>query len=351
MGLVSIDRDRKGEGQEDGCTKSRSMSCLQPKVDLIVDLQFGSTGKGLIAGYLGETGDYDTCITANMPNAGHTYIDKKGKKYIFKVLPSSAVGRSIKQILIGPGAVFSPDRLQKEMVHLRSDQTLRIHPNAMVLMPNHIKREEKHLRHISSTCQGSAAAMVDKIWREGASTAKTVLKNTEFNQYVASHSEWKIRLESSSGILAEGSQGFSLGINTQFYPYTTSRDCSPAAFLSNMGLPIPMLSMVIGTCRTLPIRVGGTSGDCYPDQDELSWEELDLTPEKTTVTNRVRRIFTYSKMQIEEACWHCAPDLVFLNFANYVEKHYVENIVAHIDGMSTVRWVGFGPAYKDIGLV
>jgi adenylosuccinate synthase len=221
----------------------------------------------------------------------------------------------------------------------------------MVLTSKHVKKEEK-LDHIGSTKQGSAAAVIDKMMRSGkVPTAKNFLRGTAYQQYVASHMEWRIRLESSTGILAEGSQGFSLGINTQFYPYTTSRDCSPAAFLSNMGLPIPMLSMVIGTCRTLPIRVGGTSGDCYADQEELSWDELDLPPETTTVTNRVRRIFTYSKMQIEEACWHCAPDLVFLNFANYVEKHYVENIVAHIDGMSTVRWVGFGPAYQDIGLV
>ena len=326
------------------------MSCLQPKVDLVVDLQFGSTGKGLICGYLGETGDYDTCITANMPNAGHTYIDATGTKYIFKVLPSSAVGASIKTVLIGPGAVFDLEQLKKEMVHLRTDQTLRIHPCAMVLQSRHIKKEES-LIHIASTRQGAGAAMCEKIMRTRVPIAKDVLKDTKYAKYVANHSEWKVRLEMSSGILAEGSQGFSLGINTQFYPYTTSRDCGPAAFLSNMGIPIPMLDIVIGTCRTLPIRVGGTSGDCYPDQEELSWEELQLPPERTTVTNRVRRIFTYSKMQIEEACWHCAPDLVFLNFANYVEKHYVENIVAHIDQMSTVRWVGFGPAYQDIGLV
>jgi adenylosuccinate synthase len=292
------------------------MTSLQPKVDLVVDLQFGSTGKGLICGYLGETGDYDTCITANMPNAGHTYIDANGTKYITKVLPASFVGPAIKQVLIGPGAVFDLEQLKKEMAWLRSDQTLRIHPGAMVLTPDHRKKEAA-LDHIGSTKQGSAAAVIEKMWRLGnAPTAKVVLRDTRYAQYVASHSEWRIRLESSSGILAEGSQGFSLGINTQFYPYTTSRDCSPAAFLSNMGIPIPMLDMVIGTCRTLPIRVGGTSGDCYPDQEELSWDELQLQPEKTTVTNRERRIFTYSKMQIEEACWHCAPDLVFLNFAS-----------------------------------
>ena len=112
-----------------------------------------------------------------------------------------------------------------------------------------------------------------------------------------------------------------------------------------------MIRLAITTCRTLPIRVGGTSGDCYADQEELTWEELDLPPERTTVTNRVRRIFTYSKMQIEEACWWCRPDLVFLNFANYVDKQQMAEIVGHIDQFSDVRWVGFGPTYHDMGLI
>lgn len=327
------------------------MTSLIPKVDLVIDLQFGSTGKGLICGYLAETGDYDTVVSANMPNAGHTYIDQAGSKYITKVLPASFIGKNVRQVLIGPGSVFSLRRLQEEMAWLRTDQVLRIHPNAVVWDESHAVTERKRLTHIASTVQGSAAAVMDKMWRQKNITARQVLAGTEWEYLVASHDEWIIRLEAASGILAEGSQGFSLGINTQFYPYTTSRDCSPAAFLSNLGIPLGMLDMVIGTCRTLPIRVGGSSGDCYADQEELSWEELGIEPERTTVTNRVRRIFTYSKMQIEEACWWCNPDLVFLNFANYVEKDYVTNIVAHIDQYSNVRWIGFGPAYHDIGLV
>lgn len=326
------------------------MTGLQPKVDLVIDLQYGSTGKGLICGYLGETGDYDTCITANMPNAGHTYIAKNKTKYVFKVLPTSMLGKGVRTILIGPGAVFDLERLKEEMIHLRTNQTLRIHPNAMVLQSRHIKKEES-LTHIASTRQGSGAAMCEKIMRTRVPIAKDVLKDTKYAQYICSHSEWRIRLELSTGILAEGSQGYSLGINTQFYPYTTSRDCGPAAFLSNMGIPLSMLDTIIGTCRTLPIRVGGSSGDCYTDQEELSWEELEIEPELTTVTNRVRRIFTYSRMQLEEACWWCNPDVVFLNFANYVSEDYVKEIVAHIDELSNVRWLGFGPSYHDIGLV
>lgn len=326
------------------------MTSLIPKVDLVLDLQYGSTGKGLICGYLAEVGDYDTCVSANMPNAGHTYITAEGQTYITKVLPASFIGAKIKTVLIGPGSVFSIKRLTEEMTWLRADQVLRIHPNAVILSDEHVESED-HLTHIGSTRQGAAAAVIDKMMRSNDITAKQVLAGTKWSYLVASHEEWIIRLEASQGILAEGSQGYSLGINTHFYPYTTSRDCGPAAFLSNLGIPIGMLDMVIGTCRTLPIRVGGTSGDCYADQEELSWEELQLKPERTTVTNRVRRIFTYSKMQIEEACWWCQPDLVFLNFANYVEESYVTNIVAHIDDLSTVRWVGFGPSYHDVGLI
>jgi len=268
-----------------------------------------------------------------------------------KVLPASFIGKNIKQILIGPGAVFSVARLMEEMAWLRTDQVLRIHPNATVLADHHKVAESHLMEKIGSTAQGSAAAVIDKMLRIEHITAKQVFKGTKWEYLVASHDEWIIRLESSQGILAEGSQGYSLGINTQFYPYTTSRDCGPAAFLSNLGIPLGMLDMVIGTCRTLPIRVGGASGNCYADQEELSWEELGLEPERTTVTNRIRRIFTYSRMQIEEACWWCQPDLVFLNFANYVDKQQVTEIVAHIDDFSNVRWVGFGPAYQDVGLV
>jgi len=328
------------------------MASLHPKVDVVVDLQFGSTGKGLFCGYLGDTKDYDMVMSANMPNAGHTYIDKYGNRYMFKVLPSSAVGKSVKTVMIGPGAVFRIGRLVEEMVFLRKDQTLRIHPNAMVLSPDHPVQEAKRLRHISSTLQGSAAAVIDKMWRSGnAPIAKDALRGTKFEKYVCSHDEWKIRLSMADAVLAEGSQGYSLGINTQFYPFTTSRDCTPASFLSACGVPLKMLNRVYGTCRTLPIRVGGPSGDYYPDQDELSWEELGLPEERTTVTNKIRRIFSYSKLQIEEAIWHCNPDAVFVNFANYIDKDYMHNIVAHIDQYSSVQWVGHGPTFNDIGAV
>ncbi len=84
-------------------------------VDLIVDMQFGSTGKGLIAGYLAKKHKYDVVVNANMPNAGHTFIDSTGNVMIHKVLPSGIVSPKIKYVLIGPGSVFRWGRLYDEV--------------------------------------------------------------------------------------------------------------------------------------------------------------------------------------------------------------------------------------------
>jgi adenylosuccinate synthase len=77
------------------------------------------------------------------------------------------------------------------------------------------------------------------------------------------------------------------------------------------------------TVRTFPIRVGNvdgfSSGDYYQDQDETSWEELNLKPELTTVTQRVRRVFTFSKMQYADALLTNMPSTVCINFMDYLK--------------------------------
>lgn len=294
-----------------------------------------------------------------MPNSGHTYLDPVGQETVFKVLPISAIHGCVRQVLIGPGAIFDPKRLMEEWEVVRRanpNAKLRIHPNAVMLDAQHRESEERQLAHISSTMQGSAAARIEKIWRQRPiAIVRTRSRQThpEIQAMVCSLPEWEHRIDDADQILIEGSQGFSLGIDTQFYPYTTSRNCTPAAFFDAAQVPLHHLRSVYGVCRTLPIRVGnvsgGYSGNPYPDQAELDWKrDVRVAPELTTVTQRERRIFTYSKAQIEQAIWHCAPHGVFLNFANYVGKTYIDDIVEHINTMSRVRWLGWGPRITDV---
>lgn len=323
------------------------------KVDLIVDMQYGSTGKGLIAGYLAEQNGYDTVINANMPNAGHTFINSEGRKWIHKVIPNGIVSPNIKRVMIGPGSVFSPKQLHTEWTEsediLKNVQLL-IHPNAVPLRKEHIYLDQDVCNRIGGTGQGSGAALQAKINRT-AHIAKDYL--FWCSKYVVTHEEWNQALIDSNKILAEGAQGFSLGISERFYPYCTSRDCTPARFLADMGIPVQMLNEVIGVMRTYPIRSGGNTGPCYPDQKELTWDELNLIPELATVTKKERRIFTLSKQQTEDAMFGIMPNSIFLNFCNYVSPDKIESVINYIDFVASkyngkIKYLGYGPSSNNI---
>lgn len=318
------------------------------KVDLIVDLQFGSTGKGLIAGYLAEKNGYDVVINANMPNAGHTYINDDGREWIHKVLPNGIVSPNLRAVMIGAGSVFSLDRLEKEIADsadLLQKAVILIHPNAVPLKPSHFQDEQNSGMHdkMGSTAQGSGAALAEKIARP-VGTPVIASQDPSFmawsNRIFHAHNvlvgvcttiEWCAYLETAESILAEGAQGFSLGVSEQFYPYCTSRDCTPARFMADMGIPLPFLRDVIGTARCHPIRVAGESGGHYDDQTELSWEQLGQEPEKTTVTKKVRRVFSFSEQQIRDAIFACQPTQIFLNFCNYLEPAGYNDIISTIE--------------------
>jgi adenylosuccinate synthase len=335
------------------------------KVNAIVDLQFGSTGKGLLAGYLAEETQPDVIVTANMPNAGHTYIDKKGQIMMFKVLPNGLVSPAAKYVLIGPGAVFDAERLMVEiqLAHQSGYDGFEvlIHPNATILQPEHKESERKALSVVSSTMQGSAAASIHKMMRQPDDNPTAYVQlplPVSHHIRVCSHEEWMTVLQNAELIQAEGAQGFSLSLNQRFYPYCTSRDCTPWRLLSDMGLPnIRSGLTVYGSMRCHPIRVGNTSdgysGDYYPDQREMDWTEIGIEPELTTVTKRPRRLFTFSKIQLAEALFYCRPDRLFLNFCNYLSDYDLHVLTQDIEEVAKpyglrVDLRGFGPTYEDI---
>ena len=101
--------------------------------------------------------------------------------------------------------------------------------------------------------------------------------------------------------------------------------------------------------RTYPIRVGnlehGYSGPFYEDSTETTWEELNLAPEYTTNTRRIRRVATFSKKQYRKMLALFKPDYVFLNFANYLNPDDLTNMLSTLP---EVTHVGYGPTMDDI---
>lgn len=342
------------------------------KIDMVMDFQYGSTGKGLIAGYLAKRGDYDTAICSFAVNAGHTYIDKsRGMHLMTQQIPTGALSSStVKQVLIGPGSLIHGPTLLgeiKKYSHLLKDKQILIHPHAAVIEEYHTEQEvEWGMAKIGSTVHGVGAAAIERIKRnpDNPNVAGTRWAGTELGQYVATAEQYRRTLNRAESVLVEGAQGFSLSMYHGQYPYTTSRDVTPWQISADCALPYRWASYVkvIGSMRCFPIRVNnrtGSSGPCYPDQEETSFEQLEVEPEFTTVTKLKRRIFTFSQKQAEEAAFHCGgywDTRVFLNFANYTDgtdqlHDIIEKIEAHSElngNPPDVAWLGFGPDDEDV---
>ena len=333
------------------------------RVDCMVDLQFGSTGKGLFAGYIAKKNGYDTVVNANMPNAGHTFMDKDGKAIIFKVLPAASISPYVKNVLLGPGSVFDPIRLVHEIQELvefapKANWQLYIHPNATALRLDDLVDEKDLAEKIGSTGQGAGAAVIRKIRREGENPLREILKEYALETCITTHAQYQDILRASESTFLEGAQGYSLGLNGPFYPYCTSRDCTPAKFFADCAVPVQWLGTTYGVMRLHPIRVGGNSGPVYEDSIETTWDSIGVIEERTTVTNRIRRVFSPSILQAMDALKECQPDSIFMNFCNYNPDLAVE-IIPQVNQLakelvspySGVCYTGWGPKESDIRMV
>lgn len=323
-------------------------------VVIVVDLQFGSTGKGQIAGTLGRKWQPDTVVCANGPNAGHTYCwteDGHTRKIMHTVMPVCAVLPTVRNILLGPGAVVDLERLRQEVLEagvLLVGKRLIVHPNASIVTQEHRDWEKQFVR-IGSTMKGTAEAVIAKMRRlDGADIARHWALGLESAckygpmgfRAVVDEQEYNAALDSSEKLMVEGAQGASLSMHSRFYPHCTSRDVSVNQIWADCRLPARTPSQpwaqngevqIVGVCRTYPIRVAnrydaagnqiGTSGGCYDDQREITWANIGREPELTTVTKLPRRLFTFSTKQIVESCRYNGPTSIALTFCDYLPCH------------------------------
>ena len=149
---------------------------------MIIDGQWGSTGKGKLAGWVYYNLPLDEPIFAVcdfMPNAGHTVYHPEGHAVVTRQLPTGAAFLDV-QCLIGPHAAIDVDGLMGEIKAIEAlniegpgiRDRLFIHPRAAVVQPGH-RESEKSMTRISSTMKGGHAASVDKIMRRDGETEGT----------------------------------------------------------------------------------------------------------------------------------------------------------------------------------
>lgn len=312
-----------------GIAKARGITCVYGG-------QVGSEGKGAIVGFLARRYNYKAAACTFMTNAGHTWIDGD-EKIVVQQLPVGIVSPDIEHIVIGPGSAITEAQLEKELNEYGSkygvERRLRIHPRAVMIDEAHRRIEEATTQRVGSTMKGCGAALADKALRHprvrlarDVEWLKPYLTDTSvlLNQII----------KDGEGVLVEGSQGFDLDINHGIqYPNCTSRQTTPQQVLADLGLDMRDVVRNVAVLRTYPIRVGnieqdgvqvGYSGDF--GGKELTWEEVTersgyptALVERTTVTQRVRRVFEIDFERLGYMDLLTKPTDFALTFADYID--------------------------------
>lgn len=327
----------------------------------MVDGQFGSTGKGLLAAWVATKygTSFDLAVTNSGPNSGHTsYIGDR--KIVLKQLPTLPVihkylKREIIPIYLSAGAVINLDILNAEV----EEHGVKAFVSARAALVTEADKEAEgsgSIAQVAGTRQGVGHAIARKVMRDPlAIVGRVAPEHWHPNIKVV---EWEPDYRGAV-VWFEVAQGFSLGLNSHFYPKVTSRECTVMQAAADARFPAQHVRSCSLVIRTFPIRVsnfeGHSSGDCYSDQHETTWEAIGVEPELTTVTKRERRVFTFSMVQYEEAIYANQPDLIFVNFMNYLPKDkrldFARNLQDHaksvLNRSPNFRW-GYGPKPGDV---
>lgn len=332
----------------------------------LVGAQYGSEGKGTIAYHLAE--DFDIHVRTGAPNAGHT-IRHRGRDWKMRSIPCGWVDSHAK-LVIGAGALVDLDLLQNEVAEIEASgpsirDRLYLDPKAVVIDPvrHHMFEggvEGEAHRKIGSTGEGVGPARMahmarntfpgDSAWSrvDHLSDYKNTLHRRGFQLIDTSRWLHEQLQDDDTNVLLEGTQGSGLSLVHGPWPYVTSCDTNTTQMLTDAGIAPHYLTETILVARTFPIRVAGNSG---PLVGELSWDELGLDPERTTVTDKVRRVGVWDDALIEKAVRLNEPCCMALTFVDYLwpdlqgktdradipEDHPVWDFVRQIEDMHEIR--------------
>lgn len=347
---------------------------INGKATVLVGGQWGSEGKGAAAAWLSDRlarggHGFDIVTTNAGAQAGHTSVHKGVTRVVFHLPTIPLVERhKTTTVYLNSGSIIDPDGLMRELAeHVYDDMdrppiTFGISPYAAVITAECREAENNPnsaQTRIASTRKGVGQAYARKALREPGAIAA----HCPVLRPLTRHMNLNAMMAEGQSVAVEVPQGLSLSVNGGFWPHCTSRDCTVAQGLSDAGIHPSFLGDSILVLRTRPIRVGnivvdgrklGDSGGCYPDQEEISWEEVGVKPEITTVTKRVRRVFTFSMMQMRIAMELTRPSIVYLTFCDYVGSTELNHIVDAINdagrelGLCPRVVMQFGPSTKDV---
>ncbi len=296
----------------------------------VIGAQYGSEGKGVITASIAQ--EYSVHVRAGSPNAGHTFYWNDGL-HVMQCIPCGWINPHAK-IILGRGSLLNMKYLMSEISHIERyypdfKKRLFIDAKAGILSEDFKQKEggiggEYNIR-IGSTGEGVGEARIARIKRNpcGFLHFEDVAEKYGLSCCVAQNTPRMIAncQDYGENVLLEGTQGCALSLLHGEWPYVTSIDTNASALLSEVGIAPSRLTNVLIVARTFPIRVSGNSGNLNfeIDWDTLSAELGRTVFEKTTVTQRPRRIGRWDDNLIQEAMLLNEPTSMALTFLDYID--------------------------------
>lgn len=295
-------------------------------VSVIFGGQFGSEGKGKTAFFFARQLNAKAVIRVGGPNSGHTILDPNGSPVVLKQLPVSSFIPGVFSVITSGNYINLDILLEEIKLSGILPESLLIDPYAALIESVDLEAERTNnlMAAIGSTGSGIGSAVSRRVNRHSDfrfAKDEPVLKN-----YVSPTTPFLRNILDTGGrVLIEGTQGFGLSLlHSGMFPYTTSRDTSAAAFVSEAGLSPLDVDEVIMVIRSYPIRVGGNSG---PLLSEIDWDSLtklagsdESLIEYTSVTKKVRRVGHFHPEIVRKAIEVNNPNRIVLNHVDYIDS-------------------------------
>jgi adenylosuccinate synthase len=297
----------------------------------VIGAQWGDEGKGKLIDILAER--FDVIARAcGGANAGHTIV-VKGKRHVFRLLPSGSLHEG-KPVILGGGMVIHLPTLLEE-IQLLEDAGIEIRSRIKLASNAHIvfefhkaidgameeARAKALGKGIGTTKRGIGPAYADKMLRRGLrvdaltkdiAAVKAWLTyrtndvgveidvKTELAAFAKAQEALRKNviadlpafmadlLDRKKTILVEGAQATLLDIDHGTYPYVTSSQTTVAGALQGLGLPPKALTSCVGVAKAYCTRVG--EGDFPTEVEGATGDRLrERGGEYGSVTKRPRR--------------------------------------------------------------
>lgn len=292
---------------------------MSKTLDVVVGGQYGSESKGRVTAAAVQRRESEgrrvIAVRTAGPNAGHVVYDADGNRFALRCIPVAAAVSTEAELFVGPGSEVDLEVLAGEVELLESKghevrSRLWISEHATWLEPEHRLMEQPVacdgeqgddlIARTGSTGKGIGAARSERIWRRALTLGQLGFREELAGLRMGEVAD-RVRGAQVATII-EGTQGYGLGLHTAAYPQVTSSDCRVVDFLAMAGFdPWNWAAAEVHThmvVRPNPIRVAGNSG---PLKGETTWVELGLPEERTTVTNKVRRVGAWDRELVQAA--------------------------------------------------